>query len=119
MVITISLLKFTIQVLKHGVSNQPQAVGVHIQLGKLLWAVAVVPVLLSYNGAAPDLSLYPRMHLMQSGNIVSAGMLGDIRLGIVQTVRGHDLVPAHLHTGTMVPQSYCHSATPLRRKEGS
>jgi hypothetical protein len=34
----------------------------------------------SYSGAAPDLSLYPRMHLMPSGNIVVAGMLGDIRL---------------------------------------
>lgn len=34
----------------------------------------------SYSGATPDLTLYPRMHLMPSGNIVTAGMLGNIRL---------------------------------------
>ena len=34
----------------------------------------------SYSGASPNLFLYPRMHLMPSGNIVVAGMLDDIRL---------------------------------------
>lgn len=34
----------------------------------------------SYSRAAPNLFLYPRMHLMPSGNIVVAGMLDDIRL---------------------------------------
>jgi hypothetical protein len=34
----------------------------------------------SYNGASPNLFLYPRMYLMPSGNIVVAGMLDDIRL---------------------------------------
>jgi len=34
----------------------------------------------SYSGAAPNLFLYPRMHLLPSGNVVVAGMLDDIRL---------------------------------------
>ena len=34
----------------------------------------------SYSGASPDLRLYPRMHLMPSGNIVVAGMLGTVRI---------------------------------------
>jgi hypothetical protein len=34
----------------------------------------------SYSGASANLFLYPRMHLMPSGNIVVAGMLDDIRL---------------------------------------
>lgn len=34
----------------------------------------------SYSAAAPNLFLYPRMHLMPTGNIVVAGMLDDIRL---------------------------------------
>ena len=34
----------------------------------------------TYSGASPNLFLYPRMHLMPTGNIVVAGMLDDIRL---------------------------------------
>ncbi|HEV8387641.1 MAG TPA: galactose oxidase-like domain-containing protein [Nitrososphaera sp.] len=59
----------------------------------------------SYNGASPNLFLYPRMHLMPSGNIVVAGMLDDIRLwnrtsGSWSTLG--TFTPSYRHYGTSV-----------------
>jgi hypothetical protein len=59
----------------------------------------------SYSGAAPNLLLYPRMHLMPSGNIVVAGMLDDIRLWNRSTGSWSTLglsSPSYRHYGTSV-----------------
>ncbi len=59
----------------------------------------------SYSGAAPNLFLYPRMHLMPSGNIVVAGMLDDIRLWNRSTGSWSTLglsSPSYRHYGTSV-----------------
>jgi hypothetical protein len=59
----------------------------------------------SYSGAAPNLFLYPRMHLMPSGNIVVAGMLDDIRLWNRSTGSWSTLgtsTPVYRHYGTTV-----------------
>jgi hypothetical protein len=59
----------------------------------------------TYSGAAPNLFLYPRMHLMPSGNIVVAGMLDDIRLWNRSTGSWSTLgtsTPAYRHYGTTV-----------------
>src|SRR5690606_20765422 len=60
---------------------------------------------LTYSGATPNLFLYPRMHLMPSGNIVVAGMLDDIRLwnsstGAISTLGLSS--PFYRHYGTSV-----------------
>lgn len=59
----------------------------------------------TYAGATPNLFLYPRMHLMPSGNIVVAGMLDDIRLwnrstGAISTLGLSS--PFYRHYGTSV-----------------
>jgi hypothetical protein len=59
----------------------------------------------SYSGAAPNLLLYPRMHLMPSGNIVVASMLDDIRLWNRSTGSWSTLglsSPSYRHYGTSV-----------------
>jgi hypothetical protein len=59
----------------------------------------------SYSGAAPNLLLYPRMHLMPSGNIVVAGMLDDIRLWNRSTGSWSTLglsCPSYRHYGTSI-----------------
>jgi hypothetical protein len=59
----------------------------------------------TYSGAAPNLFLYPRMHLMPSGNIVVAGMLDDIRLWNRSTGSWSTLgtsSPYYRHYGTSV-----------------
>jgi hypothetical protein len=59
----------------------------------------------SYSGASPNLFLYPRMHLMPSGNIVVAGMLDDIRLWNRSTGSWSTLglsSPSYRHYGTSV-----------------
>jgi hypothetical protein len=59
----------------------------------------------SYSGAAPNLFLYPRMHLMPSGNIVVAGMLDDIRLWNRSTGSWSTLgtsTPVYRHYGTTI-----------------
>ncbi|MEW6605435.1 MAG: galactose oxidase-like domain-containing protein [Thermoproteota archaeon] len=59
----------------------------------------------TYSGATPNLALYPRMHLMPSGNIVVAGMLDDVRLwnrstGAISTLGLSS--PSQRHYGTTV-----------------
>ena len=59
----------------------------------------------SYTGASPNLFLYPRMHLMPSGNVVAAGMLDDIRLWNRSTGSWSVLgtfTPSYRHYGTSV-----------------
>jgi hypothetical protein len=59
----------------------------------------------SYSGAAPNIFLYPRMHLLPSGNIVVAGMLDDIRLWNRSTGSWSLLgtsTPAYRHYGTTI-----------------
>ena len=59
----------------------------------------------SYSRAAPNLFLYPRMHLMPSGNIVVAGMLDDIRLWNASSGSWSTLgtsSPVYRHYGTSV-----------------
>jgi hypothetical protein len=59
----------------------------------------------TYSGASPNLFLYPRMHLMPSGNIVVAGMLDDIRLWNRSTGAFSTLglsSPFYRHYGTSV-----------------
>ncbi|MCI0563495.1 MAG: galactose oxidase early set domain-containing protein [Nitrososphaera sp.] len=59
----------------------------------------------SYSGASPNLFLYPRMHLMPSGNIVVAGMLGTIRLWNRSTGAWSSLgssSPSYRHYGTSI-----------------
>jgi hypothetical protein len=59
----------------------------------------------SYSGAAPNLFLYPRMHLMPSSNIVVAGMLDDIRLWNRSTGSWSLLgtsTPSYRHYGTTI-----------------
>jgi hypothetical protein len=59
----------------------------------------------SYNGAAPNLFLYPRMHLLPTGNVVVAGMLDDIRLWNRSTGSWSHLgtsTPVYRHYGTSV-----------------
>jgi hypothetical protein len=59
----------------------------------------------SYSDAAPNLFLYPRMHLMPSGNIVVAGMLDDIRLWNASSGSWSRLglsSPSYRHYGTSV-----------------
>jgi hypothetical protein len=59
----------------------------------------------TYSGAAPNLFLYPRMHLMPSGNIIVAGMLDDIRLWNRSTGSWSVLgvsTPVYRHYGTTV-----------------
>ena len=59
----------------------------------------------SYSGAAPNLFLYPRMHLMPSGNIVVTGMLDDIRLWNRSTGSWSTLglsSPSYRHYGTSI-----------------
>ncbi|HKU50107.1 MAG TPA: galactose oxidase-like domain-containing protein, partial [Nitrososphaera sp.] len=59
----------------------------------------------SYSGAAPNLFLYPRMHLLPSGNIVVSGMLDDIRLWNRSTGSWSTLgtfTPSYRHYGTSV-----------------
>lgn len=59
----------------------------------------------SYSKASPNLFLYPRMHLMPSGNIIVAGMLGDIRLWNRSTGSWSTLgtsSPSYRHYGTTV-----------------
>jgi galactose oxidase-like protein/Kelch motif protein len=59
----------------------------------------------SYSGASPNIFLYPRNHLLPSGNIVVAGMLDDIMLwnrstgswSLLGTSR-----PAYRHYGTTI-----------------
>jgi hypothetical protein len=59
----------------------------------------------SYSASAPNLFLYPRMHLMPTGNSVVAGMLDDIRLWVdawhfvacVQALQHYDPAPAQQH----------------------
>ncbi len=59
----------------------------------------------SYSGAAPNVFLYPRMHLLPSGNLVVAGMLDDIRLWNRSTGSWSALgtsSPSYRHYGTTV-----------------
>lgn len=59
----------------------------------------------SYSRAAPNLFLYPRMHLMPTGNIIVAGMLDDIRLWNRSTGAWSTLgysSPSYRHYGTTV-----------------
>lgn len=59
----------------------------------------------SYNGASPNLFLYPRMHMLPSGNVVVAGMLDDIRLWNRSTGAWSVLgtsTPSYRHYGTSV-----------------
>lgn len=62
----------------------------------------------TYSGAAPNLALYPRMHLMPSGNIVVAGMLDDIRLwnrstGAFSTLGLSSPFQRHYGTSVLLP----------------
>ncbi|HKU50442.1 MAG TPA: galactose oxidase-like domain-containing protein, partial [Nitrososphaera sp.] len=59
----------------------------------------------SYSGSSVNLFLYPRMHLMPSGNVVVAGMLDDIRLWNHSTGSWSRLgasSPYYRHYGTSV-----------------
>jgi hypothetical protein len=59
----------------------------------------------TYSGASANLFLYPRMHLLPSGNIVVAGMLDDIRLWNRSTGAWSNLgtsTPFYRHYGTSV-----------------
>lgn len=59
----------------------------------------------SYSGASLNLFLYPRLHLMPTGNIVVAGMLDDIRLWNRSTGSWSVLgtsTPFYRHYGTSV-----------------
>ena len=59
----------------------------------------------TYSRAAPNLFLYPRMHLMPSGNIIVAGMLDDIRLWNASSGSWSRLgfsSPVYRHYGTSV-----------------
>jgi hypothetical protein len=59
----------------------------------------------TYSRAAPNLFLYPRMHLMPTGNIVVAGMLDDIRLWNASSGSWSTLgtsSPVYRHYGTSV-----------------
>jgi hypothetical protein len=59
----------------------------------------------SYSGASANLFLYPRMHLMPSGNIVVAGMLGTIRIWNRSTgswSSAGSMSPSYRHYGTSV-----------------
>jgi Domain of unknown function (DUF1929) len=59
----------------------------------------------SYSGASANLFLYPRMHLMPSGNIVVAGMLGTIRIWNSSTgswSSAGTMSPEYRHYGTSV-----------------
>jgi hypothetical protein len=59
----------------------------------------------SYSGASANLFLYPRMHLLPSGNIVVAGMLDDIRLWNRSTGAWSTLgtsSPYYRHYGTSI-----------------
>jgi len=59
----------------------------------------------SYSGAAPNLFLYPRMHLLPSGNIVVTGMLNNIRLWNRSTASWSALgtsSPSYRHYGTTI-----------------
>lgn len=59
----------------------------------------------SYGGSSPNLFLYPRMHLLPSGNIVVAGMLDDIRLWNRSSGSWSTLgtsTPSYRHYGTSI-----------------
>ncbi len=59
----------------------------------------------AYSGASTNLFLYPRMHLMPTGNVVVAGMLDDIRLWNASSGSWSRLgasSPVYRHYGTSV-----------------
>jgi hypothetical protein len=59
----------------------------------------------TYSGASANLFLYPRMHLMPSGNIIVSGMLDDIRLWNASSGSWSRLgfsSPSYRHYGTSV-----------------
>jgi hypothetical protein len=68
----------------------------------------------SYSGAAANLFLYPRMHLMPSGNIIVSGMLDDIRQWNSSTGSWSALglsSPSYRHYGTSVLLPLSNSST--------
>ncbi|HEX2556951.1 MAG TPA: kelch repeat-containing protein, partial [Nitrososphaera sp.] len=59
----------------------------------------------SYSGASPNLFLYPRMHLLPTGNIVVAGMLNMARLWNRSTGSWSNIgttLPSYRHYGTSI-----------------